>query len=320
VTTDPQTEAEWTRLRYPFDQYQCYRDVKEAVDLIQATHPDRPVRILDVGGSPTAWKFLPEYEVITANLNVTEAISLQSDGTRLSFQDNSFDVVITVDTLEHLPEHLRHTFVDELLRVSADFVIITGPFANGYNEFSEATLNEYLTKAFDVHHHFLQEHLQNGLPGLELCRQWLVDAGAEIIAVPSGYMAYWLPLMVTNLSLAHVQQGEEYAADLAALYNAHRYWADHRLPSYRHLIVAAKRPAETPRLATIEQHFSQNTPDHAPDFSSIAAMWQAVTWQRALKARDMEIAALRKQVAGYQSGRVMRLLTALQNLLSVFRK
>ncbi|RMF02724.1 MAG: class I SAM-dependent methyltransferase [Chloroflexi bacterium] len=320
VTINPQIEAEWARLRYPFDQYQRYRDVKEVVDLIQTVRPDRPVRILDVGGSPTAWKFLPEYSVTTANLSVSEAISLQTDGTRLACKDESFDVVITVDTLEHLPEALRPAFLDELMRVAADYIIITGPFANDYNEFGEATLNEYIVNAFHAHHQFLQEHLQNGLPSLELCRHQLTAAGAENIAVPSGYMVYWLPLMVIKVSLMQVWQGADYSADLDALYNSQRYWADHRLPSYRHLVVAAKHSADNPLLVAVEQHFSQNTPDYAPDFSSIVAMWQAITWQRALKARDMEIAVLRKQVEGYKSGRVMRLLTALHNLLSVFRK
>jgi len=151
---DIESKSELALLRYSFDQYQRYRDIRETVDVIQAGQAETPIKILDVGGSPTAWKFLPGYQVVTANLDAVEPINLQSDGTRLPFGDGSFDVVITVDTLEHLPEDRRQAFVNELLRVAGGYVVITGPFANGYNEFMEATLDEFLVKAFGINHRF----------------------------------------------------------------------------------------------------------------------------------------------------------------------
>ncbi len=317
---DTEFKSELALLRYSFDQYQRYRDIREVVDVIQVGQVETTLRILDVGGSPTAWKFLAGYQITTANLEVTEAINLQSDGARLPFSDDSFEVVITVDTLEHLPEDRRQAFVHELLRVARTHVIITGPFANGYNEFMEATLNEFLVKAFGIDHRFLQEHPQNGLPALELCQQWLTDRGAGTIAIPSGYIAYWLPLMVIKYSLLDLRDGEVLTADLDILYNYQRYWADHKLPSYRQVVVASKDGNEA-GLEAVKRVFArldeQATP---PDLSSVTTMWEALNWQQALKTRDEEISRLQALVEGYRSGRVMRLMAAIRQFFGVLGK
>jgi len=317
---DIESKSELALLRYSFDQYQRYRDIRETVDVIQAGQAETPIKILDVGGSPTAWKFLPGYQVVTANLDAVEPINLQSDGTRLPFGDGSFDVVITVDTLEHLPDDRRQAFVNELLRVAGGYVVITGPFANGYNEFMEATLDEFLVKAFGINHRFLQEHLQNGLPVLELCQEWLSAGGAETIAIPSGFIGYWLPLMVMKYSLLDLRDGEMLSADLDTLYNYQRYWADHKPPSYRQVVVASKNNDST-QLEVIKRTFARLDERAAtPDLSSVATMWEALNWQQALKARDEEIGRLQALVEGYRSGRVMRLMVAVRQFFGAFGK
>jgi hypothetical protein len=44
------------------------------------------------------------------------------------FKDNNFDVVITVDTIEHIPKRSRKKALMEIKRVSKRYIIITCPF------------------------------------------------------------------------------------------------------------------------------------------------------------------------------------------------
>lgn len=47
------------------------------------------------------------------------------DGYRLPYPDASFDVVTTIDVLEHVPDY--HRFLDELLRVTRRAVVVSTP-------------------------------------------------------------------------------------------------------------------------------------------------------------------------------------------------
>jgi hypothetical protein len=312
-------------LAFPFDQYQRYRDVREIVDHIQAHQEHKPVTMLDVGGSPTAWAFLAGYQVVTANLEAAESISLQCNGTRLPVRDACFDIVVSVDTLEHLKQDERQAFVQGLVRAARSYVIFTGPYANGYNEYVEQTLEVFLSESLGIEHHFLREHIRNGLPSLELCMHWLGQAGVDSIAIPSGYLHHWLPLMIIRYSLSSLSNGRDLIADLDRLYNLKRYWADHRPPAYRQLVVAAKENAPVP-LSEIEELFKAPRVHDAPDLDSIIATWQALRWQKELQTREQmidektrDIERLQALVSKYESGRFMRLMAALRDLVGTLK-
>ncbi|MDY6868809.1 MAG: methyltransferase domain-containing protein, partial [Chloroflexota bacterium] len=307
-------------------QYQRYQDIRIAVDIIQHEFSGHKFTILDVGGFPTSQKFLSPYQVVIANTEAETGITPQCDGTQLPFQDNSFDIVITADTLEHIAETERKAFIDELLRVSNLFTIITAPFSNGYNEFSETVLNDFLIKFLDLHHRFLIEHLQNGLPDLERCLQWISKTSKNYINVPSGYIHHWLPLMILRHYFNRSPNGPGISADLERFYNYHCYWSDHRLPSYRQFIVVAKKE-HTQVLAKIENTFAASDEASPPDLNGVVAMWQALNGTQILEERAneiqklrQEVEALRELVTGYQSGRFIRLMTAVHQIIGIIKK
>jgi len=49
------------------------------------------------------------------------------DGCRLPFRDKAFDVVVSVDTIEHIPKPTRHNFFKEFKRVCKKKIVITCP-------------------------------------------------------------------------------------------------------------------------------------------------------------------------------------------------
>lgn len=49
------------------------------------------------------------------------------DGCRLPFKDKAFDVVVSIDAVEHIPKFIRHSLYTELQRVCKKRLIITCP-------------------------------------------------------------------------------------------------------------------------------------------------------------------------------------------------
>jgi hypothetical protein len=52
-------------------------------------------------------------------------LKVRADGCSLPFKDNSFDVVISTETLEHVSPEKHEQFLDELYRVSRNLVFVT---------------------------------------------------------------------------------------------------------------------------------------------------------------------------------------------------
>ncbi len=48
---------------------------------------------------------------------------------KYTFKNNEFDVVVSVDTIEHIPRKYRKKTLKEMLRVSKRFIMLTCPFA-----------------------------------------------------------------------------------------------------------------------------------------------------------------------------------------------
>jgi len=92
------------------------------------------------------------------------------NGKKLPFADNSFDVITTIEVIEHVLDY--DAYIDELLRVAKRVVFIATPnrrpeFTNAdgtplnywhYREWSRAELNKILKK----HHDKVEWHLING--------------------------------------------------------------------------------------------------------------------------------------------------------------
>ena len=95
---------------------------------VQTFAPSDSTRILDVGGTETNWGLVGySGDVTLLNLTVPEATSelpptiryVQGDGTRLPYEDNSFDIAFSNSVIEHLHSRERQLqFARELSRVA----------------------------------------------------------------------------------------------------------------------------------------------------------------------------------------------------------
>jgi len=129
-----------------FDEYFRYRAVAELIDSIGK----KELAILDVGGGAGRFlNFLQKHNAVSVDLK------LGVDGTKLPYEDLSFDVVTSIDALEHVLKKGRAKFIKEMVRVSRLKAILAFP----HRDATDAThfINKF-TKGW------LQEHVDKGLP------------------------------------------------------------------------------------------------------------------------------------------------------------
>ncbi len=88
---------------------------------------------------------------------------IKASDTNLPFHKNYYDVVISVDVLEHIEPQSRQKAITEMLRVAKKLVIIVVPIGK-YAEGQDRYLNARWQRIFKSENQFLSEHVKNGLP------------------------------------------------------------------------------------------------------------------------------------------------------------
>jgi SAM-dependent methyltransferase len=246
------TASEVALLRLPFDQYGRYRMVRESVDAARAALERDRLSILDVGGyyqetdgTPRlpSQQFLGDQELTVLDLPACDLPGyVQGDGTAMTYADGSFDLVISCDTLEHIPPNLRDQFAHELARVARYGVLLICPIDDYRTALAEKVLYAYIQAELHAKHDQLREHREYGLPQLPLVRQSFAQAGCTTHDYPSGDLHAWLPMMLAKHYLMRfAESAPELQYGLDELYNRGYALAERREPSYRRLIVAAKQ-------------------------------------------------------------------------------
>ena len=113
----------------------------------------KPKRILEIGvGNKTVSNYLKQqgFKVTTCDFDENLEPDYTADLRKLPFENNSYDVVLAYEILEHLPWEDVDTALKELHRVSKKYVIISIPYLLGSFEFvfQFPLINKILKKAF----------------------------------------------------------------------------------------------------------------------------------------------------------------------------
>lgn len=153
----------------PYDLYERHTVVSHLLQ--KAMGSDARPTVLDVGGRKALLeRFLP-YPTTAINPDGTGHIL--GDGSHLPFARSSFDAVVNLDTLEHLPSETRLPFIQECLRVSQKCVIIAAPYGSPEHIQLEKALNAQYQQAVGKPHPYLSEHVTYGLPSPEQLQQFV---------------------------------------------------------------------------------------------------------------------------------------------------
>lgn len=93
------------------------------------------------------------------------------DGKHLPFDNESFDVVLCIDVLEHVPFDQRTDLIEEMLRVTKKTLICSAPFGTQSHIQAEKELYKHLS-AKQINVEFLKEHINRGLPKPDEVKAW----------------------------------------------------------------------------------------------------------------------------------------------------
>ncbi len=231
----------------PFDQVGRYQMIREAITAARPALGGGYLRILDVGGffrnaygqaMLPIQTFLPDDDCTVIDQHpITMPGYIQGDGRRIAADDSAFDVVVSCDTLEHIPRPDRPAFWHELLRVARYGVILAAPFATPEVIAAEEILFTFIQTELGFEQPQLQEHRTYGLPTLSETRALLDAHHLDYHVYPSGYLHAWLVLMLARHYLAARTSDVDTHQQCDAYYTRFLSHTDRREPAYRHLLL-----------------------------------------------------------------------------------
>ncbi|MBI3011911.1 MAG: glycosyltransferase [Candidatus Omnitrophica bacterium] len=174
------------------DYWMRYASVIERLNAWAQCHAaGKTLLVLDVGGGPSGLiSFVrdPRYRIVAVDpqqavLQFNQAIKVAGDGCCLPFGDRTCDVVVSVDSLEHVPAERRLAFLKELNRVTNHLILLHCPLDSYDRRFQGTRYDKLFQRLHRRYFHQDEantaEHLQWGLPTVELIQSVFPHADVE---------------------------------------------------------------------------------------------------------------------------------------------
>lgn len=241
----------------PFDQWQRYEVLRALVGDLGQTAP----AVLDVGGYDQdlgGVPVLPAAEildrarpvvvdrvaaVVTAVERgrglVSQARYVQADAKALPFHAGAFDIVSSLDVIEHVPRADRLRVIAELARVSRGYVVVAVPIGDDGAAGRERIVARFVREVLKGEQQQLKEHEEFGLP----------THGEMLDIMPPGTISFgygnierWLVMMLAKHLTRSWPHGLAAHDALDAGYRTLDPGEDRRPPFYRRFYLAMARP------------------------------------------------------------------------------
>lgn len=88
---------------------------------------------------------------------------VKSSANKIPFKDRSFNVVLMVDIIEHLPQNSRKNALNEAFRIAKKLLVIAVPEGN-LSIMEDELLSDYYRKTYQKDFSFFREHQKYKLP------------------------------------------------------------------------------------------------------------------------------------------------------------
>jgi GT2 family glycosyltransferase/glycosyltransferase involved in cell wall biosynthesis/SAM-dependent methyltransferase len=171
-----------------------------------------PVRLLEVGCNQyNIWPHLLD----TGRVEVTrcdiltcgpqEGFVTVAPDQPLPWADGSFDAVVALEVLEHMPAGKRPDFLRDCLRVARHGAIFTCPQGTAEVDEAEALGAAAFQQRHGKPHSFLQEHREFGLPRVEDVCAILRDLGYDFATFDNADLENWLAMLLLGENLREGQ-------------------------------------------------------------------------------------------------------------------
>jgi len=136
--------------------------------------------ILEVGSGDFGMTTYLKKKIIGVDIIFSEQSNqwlekIKINGDHFPFFDQQFDLVLSVDNLEHISSEKRRNFIKEIARVSKQFILIVVPYGQAALQ-HDFYLNEFFEKTQKCKDKFLSEHLHYGLPVESEIEDYVIEA------------------------------------------------------------------------------------------------------------------------------------------------
>lgn len=235
-----------------FDQYSRYKSCAEIVEAIS----NEKSTILDVGSGTDCLMgdFLPHLNIsyvdpLIANTPTRPPYMIGGDAFSPELNGRTFDCVVSIDALEHVPASQRESFIERLCALAEKAVIIAFPAADAGNAIeTDLFINNVYKEAYGTDYRWLDEHLENGLPSLQDVLDILAAQGFETSVRQNGHTPWMQELLPFTLCGFEIEGFKDDILGISTFFNEHLQCHDNLTPAYRQIVVATKPLMTVPVL------------------------------------------------------------------------
>lgn len=127
--------------------------------------------VLDVGAGGRSILALKAFNTVSVDIRSAQGTDLVASASHLPFRENAFTNVVSVDTIEHIPNQLRKPALLEMVRVAGEKVIIHCPLEDGEDFLSrryDVVFHQWYKKIYGHSEPYTTEHIANVEPHPDL--------------------------------------------------------------------------------------------------------------------------------------------------------
>lgn len=220
--------------------------------LIEETYKNKNkiIKILDVGGCSPYLKECLVGSGLNFDLTIVDILPkpddidvdyIQEDITKSKIKDNSFDVVLSTDVLEHIPKDLKDKFITSSIRLSKGLVIIAAPFDTEGVDEAEHIVNDFNKQLFGVGQDWLEEHFLYTKPSIVQTNKVLKESKLPYVNFGVNNLYSWILSTHTNLIQAKTGLGTKDLENINTSYNKYLSSSiEFTEPTYRQFFVIFK--------------------------------------------------------------------------------
>lgn len=242
-----------------FDSWQRCETVRH---LLNWALPD-PGKVLDVGGYPGRLKgMIPQHDWVICDLRVdAPGDQMRGNAVHLPIRDQSFDMAVSLDVLEHIEPADRPAVLQEMIRVSRMGLIVTFPHRHPLVEAGEKRVGDAYRNLHQKDHPWLAEHARYPLPDVEEVMQYLQSFGGQVAAFDIGDITRWTFLQLADVLLEAIPGGLDLAGLIDRFYQEKLYIHDFKQPAYRKIVLHMFHMDEPISLSMIETSRAEQAAD-----------------------------------------------------------
>jgi len=232
-------------MNLPFDLFTRDFLIQKLINSIRKNN-DESLKILDVGGRAGNLRdFLPNDEIYILDIRRGEESNyVIGDISHAPYKDFSFDVVVSSDVYEHIPNEDREKVVHEMLRISKNYIILGAPFESKEVADAEIKACNYFREIVGEPHPWLKEHIENGLPSQKKFEEFLQSTGVDFLTIKTNNVSNWL------LFQLFIFYAYKYGIPAEKVSRIYRYYNENFIdlgdflePTYRKIYLFSKKEA-----------------------------------------------------------------------------